>query len=161
MRRLSAYALAQPLRSAPRPAWAGETRHPARSGLPVKLKVRAGSRLMGPVHAARRRPIKAASPTYEPSMCSFQGPYAAPPGWRAPWRPTSLSLDEPVDRGIPGAGFLGNVEIARCPHGHTVTKISPAILACKGDNVALLWLRTVAGAAFMGRALPATVSEIL
>ena len=54
-----------------------------------------------------------------------------------------------------GMGFLGNIEIAHCPHDHTVTNISPAVLACKGDDVALLWLRTVAGAAFMGLALPA------
>ena len=56
------------------------------------------------------------------------------------------SLDDPT-----GMGFLGNIEIARCPHDHTVTKISPAILAFQRGQCCV----AVAGAAFMGLAFPA------
>ena len=56
------------------------------------------------------------------------------------------SLDDPT-----GMGFLGNIEIARCPHDHTVTKISPAILAFQRGQCCV----AVVGAAFMGLAFPA------
>jgi len=66
---------------------------PARSGLSVKLKVRARSRLMGSVHAARRRPVDR-RPTYEPSMRWFQAAVCYVARLAVP----SLSFEEPVDR---------------------------------------------------------------
>ena len=73
MRRLSVYSLAQPLRDAPRLALRVKTRHPARSGLSVKIE----SASQKPFEGSRTRgsPIayQAASILYGPSMCSFQG----------------------------------------------------------------------------------------
>ena len=52
---------------------AGETGHPARSGLSVRMKERARSRLTG--SRTRGSPLadQAATPTCGPSMCLFQG----------------------------------------------------------------------------------------
>jgi hypothetical protein len=79
-------------------------------------------------------------------MCSFQGPVCYAARLESALAPPSLSLDEPVDCGIPG-----KYRNSPLPHDHTVTKIRPAILAVHSGQYCV----AVAGAALMGLALPA------